>query len=230
MKMTPEVIAALQVLKDAAENELDSLIVERCERDLIAPPKAEIIDENCQSFLGLRCRKCRTGHFMNSSGIHRIIWAYYHGFIEQSQDVHHKNEDKSDNDISNLKSLTKAEHKREHLPKKNFEKICVQCGCKFLGVYNAKFCSDKCRRTFENAKRTRVIKICKNCGRAFDCRKDDLDCVFCSRECHYEFRNKISSLNRVCGWCGKKFKAKRKSQKFCCNSCSASAREFNKKI
>ena len=55
--MNDKVLTALEVLKDCAENELDKLIIERCERDLIHPPKVEIIDEVTQEFLGTKYHK-----------------------------------------------------------------------------------------------------------------------------------------------------------------------------
>lgn len=56
-------------------------------------------------------------YFSRSGGhgaLHRDIWEHYNGPIPAGYDVHHKNEDWSNNDISNLELLPKREHCKKH--------------------------------------------------------------------------------------------------------------------
>ena len=69
------------------------------------------------------------------------------------------------------------------------EKICPICGKKFLGRYNQKFCSDKCRRYDENHNRHLVEKICQNCGKKFLSNKH-FHRQFCSTKCSAQYRFK----------------------------------------
>ncbi len=44
------------------------------------------------------------------SYIHRDVYEYYFGEIPDGYDVHHKDGDRSNNDIGNLEIYTKSEH------------------------------------------------------------------------------------------------------------------------
>lgn len=84
MQMNDKVLTALEVLKDCAENELDKLIIKRCERDLIHPPKVEIIDEVTQEFLGTKYHKKRRTlfqRFFSTSCDFQLLSRKYPKFI-----------------------------------------------------------------------------------------------------------------------------------------------------
>lgn len=46
--------------------------------------------------------------------LHRAIWMASHGPIPKGCDIHHKDENPLNNDLSNLEMLTKAEHRKRH--------------------------------------------------------------------------------------------------------------------
>ena len=50
MKMTDEVKAALQTLRNNAEHDFERYWVDRLEQDLTNPPRVEVIDESHQKF------------------------------------------------------------------------------------------------------------------------------------------------------------------------------------
>ena len=236
MQMNDKVLTALEVLKDCAENELDKLIIERCERDLIQPPKVEIIDEVTQEFLGTKYHKKKGGHYFNDFSVHRAIFSYYHGSIPNSLDIHHKDMDKANNDILNLELLTKSGHHKKHWEGEGTVKlICAECGKEFFAHRRIKkgtnaFCSKECGDKFRTkvANRTHEKKICKNCGKEFQGRKD-IDVQFCSQKCHYQFIKKTHVKLRKCKYCGKEFVAKRKSQIYCCDDCQHKSQRVDKK-
>lgn len=109
-------------------------------------------------------------YFRNRKGqlLHREKYQDAHGSIPQSLDVHHIDGDKTNNDISNLVAITKAEHLREHGPRGfqlwNSEQrrenttqnvwgkrepktiTCACCGGEFQSVgMRAKYCGPNCR-------------------------------------------------------------------------------------
>lgn len=45
---------------------------------------------------------------------HRVVWEQAHGPIPKGCQIHHKNEDRSDNRLENLECLTVLQHKRLH--------------------------------------------------------------------------------------------------------------------
>lgn len=67
----------------------------------------------------LRCH----GYFELTTGdrklMHRYVWEFYNGAIPEKWDIHHKDENKHNNDISNLECLPKSEHTRKYSPHNN---------------------------------------------------------------------------------------------------------------
>lgn len=63
---------------------------------------------------------------------HNITWEKAHGKIPHGMQVHHKDLDKTNNNLSNLKLVTPLEHKRIHqgcrLINGEWEKPCKICG------------------------------------------------------------------------------------------------------
>jgi hypothetical protein len=51
--------------------------------------------------------------------MHRYVWEKINGQIPKGWDIHHINEDKSDNRIENMECLPKAEHTRKYSPHNN---------------------------------------------------------------------------------------------------------------
>lgn len=63
---------------------------------------------------------------------HCIVWENENGTIPEGMQIHHKDHDKANNDISNLQLVTPLEHKRIHqgcrLVDGEWEKPCKTCG------------------------------------------------------------------------------------------------------
>ena len=63
---------------------------------------------------------------------HCLVWEKHHGAIPLGMQIHHKDFDKTNNDISNLQLVTPLEHKRLHsgcrLIDGVWEKPCSVCG------------------------------------------------------------------------------------------------------
>jgi hypothetical protein len=75
-------------------------------------------------------RKGKSQGYINSHGYlvfyiegkeylaHRLIWEKYYRTIPEGYEVHHKDENKLNNDISNLELVTKSEHGKIHYSEK----------------------------------------------------------------------------------------------------------------
>jgi len=63
---------------------------------------------------------------------HNIVWEKHHGKIPDRLQIHHKDLNKTNNNIDNLILVTSLEHKRLHtgcrFVKDNWEKPCKVCG------------------------------------------------------------------------------------------------------
>lgn len=64
-----------------------------------------------------------TGYYSLTTGnrglMHRYVWQKEVGKIPKGWDIHHINEDRTDNRIENLECLPKAEHTRKYSPHNN---------------------------------------------------------------------------------------------------------------
>ena len=230
MKFTSEVVAALNVLRHAAENDFERHRIDVLERDLTAPPVVEVIDDTHQRFNGTIYHKDKGGHFLYSNMIHRDVWRYYHGEIPIGCEIHHDNENKEDNTISNLQLLTKSEHRALHnrrLAKPNIEKNCPICGKKFLPENsNVKYCSRECY--YESRFVAKVEKICPICGKKFLVARTHSAQRYCSRQCAGKAIT-IHNPNKVCPVCGKAFTVTGSHTKQLCCSHSCGAKLWRQK-
>lgn len=64
-----------------------------------------------------------TGYYGKTSGkrtlLHRDIWEFHYGPIPKDYDIHHKDWNKLNNDISNLMCISKSDHARIYKHGKN---------------------------------------------------------------------------------------------------------------
>lgn len=171
MQFNEQVLTALEVLRNFAENDFERHRIDVLEKDLTAPPKAEVIDDKYQKFNGVIYHQSTPYHHFNN--IHLYVWNYYTGIeVPPGYDIHHKDVNAANNDISNLQMLSKADHRKIHneLRKlKRQEFICKNCGKKFLAINTGKvkFCSKKCYHRYDLEHRPKVTKICVYCGKEF---------------------------------------------------------------
>jgi len=232
MKFTPEVIAALAVLREHAENDFEHHRLDVLERDLTAPSTVEVIDDTHQKFNGVIYRKNKKGHYANFLPIHRAVWIYHNGEMpEGDYEIHHIDTDKANNDISNLQCLTKAEQHRVHMktaPAR--EHICKNCGKKVtststkghVGCY-----SKDCLHALSYKKRHET-RTCALCGKKFSVYKySHTKC--CSQSCAAKLLRSTPSNNvKNCPVCGKEFETKVSNQIYCSNYCEQIARRSKK--
>jgi len=205
MKFTPEVIAALAVLREHADNDFERHRIDVLERDLTAPPQVEVIDDTHQRFNGMIYHKNPSGHYMTNLPLHRAVWSFNHGQIPNGYHIHHIDQDKANNHIENLQALTNNEHRRTHnnLTKQIFPRICPVCGETFAPKHRAQVCcSWGCAGKLKA--KPPVKKICPVCGKNFTVSYPNRDQIYCSYSCALAHRTN-SHIEKICPTCGKKF-------------------------
>lgn len=236
MKMTPEIVAALAVLRNAAENDFERHRLDVLERDLTAPPQVEIIDSAHQKFNGVTYRKNSTGHFVYYSSIHRDVYAYFNGEIPEGDfQIHHRDFDQSNNDPTNLEMLTSREHSQIHgsakrkppvrEKKKSF--ICECCGKEYLAFDTGqnRFCSKNCLLKYHR-EHTKETRYCPVCNSPFEVYKNNKK-KYCSRECQDKAAQEARQINlspKKCELCGMEFQPIFSQHKYCSMECSRKAR------
>lgn len=95
--------------------------------------------------------------------LHRLVWEQANGPIPDGYIVHHIDEDKMNNVLSNLQLVTHAEHSKIHLTKYPTVKICEVCEAEYephpTKRKRSKTCSKDCaRELMSRAARTRAPK------------------------------------------------------------------------
>ena len=91
-----------------------------------------------------------------------VVWKHTGQIPNKDECIHHKDRNKTNNDISNLVLMTQSDHARLHQfedkgGKPPSELICEHCEKEFItGFHQARFCSQKCAtisvRKFEISK------------------------------------------------------------------------------
>lgn len=208
-----------ELLREAAETPDEERYVEDLIRKVnFEQPEIIEVDECHVKFDGRVFRKdTRTGYYEANCSLHREIWRFFHGEIPKGYEVHHRDLNRSNNDITNFDLLTKAEHKKIHVATlKTFK--CQVCGRKFKAGSVSRYCSKECRK--EGVRRKYLKKYtCEYCGREFEATRH-YPYRFCSKVCAGLANRKITRETITCAVCGKKFTAKACAhRKYCSLKC-----------
>ena len=187
----------------------------------LPPPHApRILDETHQEFLGVVYEKNSHGYFAKSHRLlHRAVWKFFNGEIPKGYVVHHQDWNPDNNQIENLRSMTRAEHIEIHRMK--VERVCIVCGKTFLACANKprKFCSNRCRDKVRNYRESEE-RICVVCGKPFMTKKG-LKKKCCSKSCWHRLNRKLHpqpdrKVERTCVVCGKTFTTRKYVGSKCC--------------
>lgn len=184
-------------------------------------------------------RDKKTGYFLSSSRIgekrkrlHIYVWEKENGIIPIGYEIHHKDHDKSNNEISNLELLTKAEHKQRHKDEitdeqkriwtENLEKHARPQAIIWHGSENGRKWHKQHYEQMKNKLHSPTEYICTECGTKFISEKlyGIKENRFCSSNCKSAFRRKsgIDNVERECECCGEKFVTNKYSKaKYCQN-------------
>jgi hypothetical protein len=174
--------------------------------------------EKYQYFNGLKfTRDDKTGYYLNSTKrkrMHRYVWEYYNGAIPKGYEIHHKDGNKANNDISNLELLTAEAHQRyhaEHLTDEQRQKLAESLNRNArpaaIAWHKSAQGSEWHKKHYENTKEALHLKtqiICENCGAEFI---GALNSKFCCNACKSAYRRKIGADNieSECPICNKLF-------------------------
>ena len=136
---------------------------------------------------------------------HRVIYEQHYGPIPNGWVVHHRDEDKSNNDPANLEAMPRGEHMRLHA----------------TGKTN----SDNQRRAAAAtmaALRSPKPGKCLECGTGFVSTSSGKPGQFCSRSCLERWRgNRFVPEQRNCLVCSSEYLAVKRFQRYCCKVCNS---------
>lgn len=160
--------------------------------------------------------------------LHRRVWADANGPIPEGFDVHHKDGDWTNNDLSNLEVVDAAEHRRSHtqenMPDPAFRKRALE------GLEKAREAAGPWHATAEglawhkkNGKaswegRAPVKAACTVCGKTYETYFPSRS-RYCSKACaereayHTRYKDDV----KTCLYCGKEFACNRYRKQTCCS-------------
>ena len=180
------------------------------------------MNKKTQIFNGVKfTRDDETGYYLNSTirkRMHVYVWEFYNGKVPKGFEVHHKDFDRSNNDISNLQLMTATEHKRYHGENQSAELLQFRrenLATKARPKANEWHGSEEGREWHKahyaemgDKLHERVTKTCKQCGKEFQGLSYNL---FCSNACKSAYRRKtgVDNVERICKVCGKTFTTNR---------------------
>lgn len=182
----------------------------------------------------------KTGYWISTTAprirAHVHVWNFFYGTIPKGFHIHHIDENKSNNDISNLTMITAKDHISYHSKKtENVERS--RRWCKIIRPLTKDWhASEKGRKWhIEHAKKynfgnwEKITYNCDQCHKTFESKKRS-NTRFCCNACKSKWRRdqKIDHIEYICEVCNIKFKAcKYKPSKTCGFKCG---RIFKSKI
>lgn len=175
----------------------------------------------------------RTGYYLNSTirkRMHRYVWEFYNGEIPKEYHIHHKDGDKSNNNIENLEMILGRKHCKYHANKyvnsnkdemiKNLLNNAIPASKEW---HKSKEGKEWHKEHYEKMKEKLYVEkeyTCKQCGNKFKSTK--VGSKFCSNKCKSKWRrdNGLDNETRICCICGGEFIVNKYSKtKTCSKKC-----------
>ena len=192
--------------------------------------------ETIEKFIWFNSKKYtrddKTGYFLNSTNrerLHRAVYKFFYGTIKNDNDIHHKDHNKNNNNIGNLKSILKTDHMSLHSKiyyKENKEK-CDKHLDSIRDMTKEWHASEKGKQWHsehgkECFKNKEYIDFkCIVCDTTFKSKMTFAK--FCSNNCksHHRRITGVDNVKRICEYCNEEFTVnKYSSAKTCSRSCT----------
>ena len=183
-------------------------------------------------------RDKKTGYYLSTKPtdtgkrerLHVYVWRIQNGTIPKGCHIHHKDENKYNNDINNLELLTRHNHLSIHA-KENKEdaiKRMIKYAMPKAKEWHKsetghKWHIEHGKKVFSGYKGVELI--CEQCGKEYKARNNAKNFSrFCSNKCKSAQRRQsgVDNENRNCTICGSAFLVNKYSKAVCCSKkCAA---------
>jgi len=202
-------------------------------------------ESRVQFYNGIKFTRRSDGYFITKLDghtvlMHRYVWEHEVGVIPKGCVIHHRDENRGNNDISNLECLSNETHSTYHGTHKSEERLQkdIETLARYRSRASAWHRSEEGRAVSrENAKRliergilnAPITCTCTNCGKEFIACNTGKKNTFCSNACKSYYRRHVGKDNvtRVCVICGKEFSInKYEPTKTCSRSCAGKLRHM----
>lgn len=158
--------------------------------------------------------------------LHRAVWEFYNGEIPEGYEIHHKDEDTSNNDISNLEMVLGTEHNSYHAKKRHADNPEYSKRFHDLGIEAAKEWH-KSEAGLEWHRQNAIkcnfghltfgTRNCQVCGKEFTAKTNSQ--IFCGNSCKSKYRRMhgLDDVTKNCLWCGNAFITNKYNKSDCCS-------------
>lgn len=194
-----------------------------------------------QYFNGIKfTREEKTGYYRNSTlrkRMHRYVWEYYNGSIPEGYHIHHKDKDKSNNDISNLEAIPFSVHAKIHNTENaqlRYDEMVVNlrenAQPKAVEWHKSEDGRQWHKEQYERTKHKlhpEQTMVCEMCGKEY-VGKQSAENRFCSNKCRAAWRRKsgVDNEMRICTYCGAEFIINKYSKvQTCSRACANRSRK-----
>lgn len=177
----------------------------------------------------------KTGYYLNSTirkRMHRYVWEYHNGAIPEGYQVHHKDKNKANNDITNLELIPFSKHAKLH----NLERAAerheeIVANLKENALPKAvewhqsddgrKWHKEHYDRMKHKLHQTETM-VCEMCGKEYSGKVSAAN-RFCSNRCKAAWRREsgVDDETRVCTVCGKEYTANKYAKNRTCSRACA---------
>lgn len=200
-------------------------------------PEKYIIFDGCKF-----TRDERTGYYLKTTKprtrLHIYVWEYYNGPVPKGCHIHHKDLDKSNNDISNLVCVTRAEHNRIHgdsskWSEERLEKAREQMdkAREYANLWHKseegrEWHKEHYKKSLGEYQSEKIKKKCACCGKEYEVNYNNASTSrFCSNKCKSRYRriSGVDNITKVCIGCGKEYSVNKyhaKTQQYCSKKCA----------
>lgn len=184
----------------------------------------------------------QTGYYKHiTTFMHRYVWEFYNGKIPDGYEIHHKDLNRNNNDISNLECLSKSDHRKLHADlltdeqrewkRDNLNNTARPKAIEWHKSEDGKeWHSEHIKKQRESGDFKKEL-TCTNCGKVYIGEKHGETC-FCSNACKSAYRRKMGFdlVPAICVCCGKYFNTNKfKPSRTCSRSCANRQRAIDKK-
>ena len=164
--------------------------------------------------------------------LHVYIWQKYNGEVPKGYHVHHKDENKGNNDISNLELLKAFDHLSHHaseedrveFSRRNMEEVARPAA---IAWHKSEASRDFHKSQYENVSKeiwmAPVTKVCEICGKEYTTNHASASkSRFCSNNCRATFRRRSGAdkVEYTCPQCGKTYMKYKYSKAVLCQECA----------
>ena len=156
--------------------------------------------------------------------LHRAVWQFHNGPIPKGFQVHHKDEDTSNNDVGNLELLTPKQHVAKHITperteasRKHIERIRPLTKAWHRSNEGHKWHVEHGKKVA--AGKVPVKKECQRCRAKYLVFNPKQQDKYCSSKCRAYARRERGDddITRICSMCGGEFVINRYARSKCCS-------------